>query len=95
MDTSRQARLADTPHFQPTQWAGERMSAPSHEPVANTSAIRDTNRPAVALATPHTWATSASRRIASTSHSVAVLISPSYRTDVRLRKGLRPFLCRN
>ena len=91
MDTSRQARLADTPHFQPTQWAGDRMSAPSHEPVASTSAIKDTNRPAVALATPHTWATSASRRIASTSHSVAVLITSLYRTLVPQRKSFRSF----
>ncbi len=64
------------------------MSAPSHDPVASTSAIRPTRRPAAALATPHTWATSASRAMAVTSRSVAVLIPPWYRTDVRLRKEI-------
>ena len=72
----------------PPSGRATRCRPPPTTPVASTSAIRPTSRPAAALATPHTWATSASRRMASTSRSVAVLIPSLYRTCVRYASTL-------
>ena len=64
MATSRRARPADTPHFHATHCGADRMPAPSHAPVSNTSAISRTSRPTAALITPHTWAISSSNSAA-------------------------------